>query len=291
MKRGSLLFTTAVTVPAIALAVYLPFREDVRPPTLQATASPPTVVIRPGQLAYRLPGEFLSGGRPVDAPEDNVRFRRSFEIMTHQVAATDYALCVAEGLCEAPDTAVDHDGKMPATGVNFRDAEAYARWLSDRTGETWRLPTDEEWAFAAAERFNDDGVGKEVDDPIARWLARYRNEAEAARGRDPLPKPQGHFGANSNGVYDVGGNVWEWTATCYRRAALDKDGRIDSRTDNCGVRVVAGKHRGYMSFFIRDGKSGGCAAGLPPDNLGIRLVKERPSMLSALRAIWRGPAG
>lgn len=111
------------------------------------------------------------------------------------------------------------------------------------------------------------------------------------QGRDPEPKPQGHFGANSNGLHDVGGNVWEWTTTCYRRVALDKNGRVDTRTDNCGVRVVAGKHRGYMSFFIRDGKSGGCAAGLPPDNLGIRLVRERPSMLSAFKALWRGATG
>jgi hypothetical protein len=41
---------------------------------------------------------------------------------------------------------------------------------------------------------------------------------------------------------------------------------------------VEGFHRTYMSNFIRDGKSGGCAVGKPPDSLGFRLVKERPGI-------------
>lgn len=46
-----------------------------------------------------------------------------------------------------------------------------------------------------------------------------------------------------------------------------------------------------MSFFIRDGKSGGCAAGMAPDNLGIRLVKGRPSLFAALKTFWRSATG
>jgi len=290
MKPGFLL-TTALVIPAIALAVYLT-RDPAGPAAPPAMAAPQTVAIAPGRLTYRLPGEFQTAERPVDAPEDRVRFRRSFDIMAYQVSAADYALCVADGACDQADGAVQHRQNLPATGVSFRDANAYAHWLSHKTGEGWRLPTDEEWAFAAAERFSDEGIDPNGgSDAIARWLARYRSESEAAKGRDPEPKPQGHFGTNSNGLHDVGGNVWEWTTTCYRRVALDRNGRVDTSTDNCGVRVVAGKHRGYMSFFIRDGKSGGCAAGLPPDNLGIRLVRERPSMLSAFKALWRGATG
>jgi hypothetical protein len=43
---------------------------------------------------------------------------------------------------------------------------------------------------------------------------------------------------------------------------------------NCGVRVVQGAHRTYMTDFIRDPRTGGCAAGVPPANLGFRLVVE-----------------
>jgi formylglycine-generating enzyme required for sulfatase activity len=75
-------------------------------------------------------------------------------------------------------------------------------------------------------------------------------------------------------VFDLSGNVWEWTSTCYVRATLAADGSIRRSIDNCGVHVVEGRHRTYMSNFIRDGKSGGCAAGTPPDNLGFRLVRD-----------------
>ncbi|WP_378940928.1 SUMF1/EgtB/PvdO family nonheme iron enzyme [Mesorhizobium sp. ANAO-SY3R2] len=288
MKPGILL-ATAIVAPAIALAVY---SRTGGPNRLEAPTGPSTVTITAGTLAYRLPGEFLKAERPVDAPAKDVRFRSSFEIMAYQVSAGDYALCVADGACETAESTRAGTADLPVTGVSFRDATAYAKWLSDRTGETWRLPTDEEWAFAAAERFTSDTLGVEdANNPATRWLARYRREAEAAKGRDPEPKPHGHFGANSKGVYDLAGNVWEWTSTCYRRASVNHQGDVDNSTDNCGVRVTGGQHRGYMSFFIRDGKSGGCAAGMAPDNLGIRLVKERPSLFATLKAFWRSAAG
>ena len=45
--------------------------------------------------------------------------------------------------------------------VSWRDASAYASWLSRKTGRTYRLPTDEEWVFAAGSRFTDDSLGAE----------------------------------------------------------------------------------------------------------------------------------
>jgi len=83
-------------------------------------------------------------------------------------------------------------------------------------------------------------------------------------------------------VVDLSGNVWEWTSTCFTRSALDEATR--SPTVNCGVRVVEGQHRSYVTDFIRDARAGGCAAGIPPTNLGFRLVVERGNTLPALVA-------
>jgi len=63
----------------------------------------------------------------------------------------------------------------------------------------------------------------------------------------------------------------EWTNICFVRTALDEAGKP---TVNCGARVVEGQHRIYVTDFIRDARAGGCAAGLPPSNLGFRLVRE-----------------
>jgi formylglycine-generating enzyme required for sulfatase activity len=244
-----------------------------------------TVTVLPGTLTFRQPGEYLRADRPIDAPLATTQFR-GFDIMKFQVSAADYALCVVDDGCSVADgSASKTPGEMPVTGVNYRDATAYAAWLSQATGENWRLPTDAEWAFAAAERFADEALGLDDDDganPAARWLARYRSEAGKAVP-EPEPKPRGHFGANDNGLVDVAGNVWDWTTTCYVRASLNADGTIEESTENCGVRVVGGRHRGYMSHFIRDGKSGGCAAGMAPHNLGIRLIREQASLVARFR--------
>lgn len=243
-----------------------------------------TVKVQPGNFTYHLPGEFLKSGRVVAAPVVERRFRRGIEIMKYQVSAAEYAACVAENACAAAD--MRNSGDEPVTGVNWRDAIAYANWLSLKTGDDWRLPSDEEWAFAAAERFGADASGAEEGDsanPAARWLAAYRYRA-TPRERDMQPRKRGHFGLNSNGLADISGNVWEWTDACYERIRLDAAGRHVGTTVNCGVRVIGGQHRGYMSNFLRDGKSGGCAAGMaPPDNLGFRLVREpRPAIGVAL---------
>jgi formylglycine-generating enzyme required for sulfatase activity len=261
-----------------------------RAPVAARLAPVETVTVVPGTFSFRLPGEYLQAGRPVDAPTRIVSFQAGFEVMKYQVGAGDYARCVTDGACEAADG--NATGDTPVTGVSYRDAEAYAAWLSRRTGESWRLPTDEEWSFAAAERLHDDALGLADDgNPATRWLARYRNEAAGKAERDPQPQPQGHFGANSKGVFDIGGNVWEWTSTCYVNAALRADATVEQSVENCGVRVADGRHRGYMSTFIRDGKSGGCAAGLAPDNLGIRLVRDSPSSVAVLKWLRAKHAG
>jgi len=80
---------------------------------------------------------------------------------------------------------------------------------------------------------------------------------------------------------DLAGNVWEWTDSCFVRTSLDEKKETVTNV-NCGVRVVEGAHRTYMTDFIRDPKSGGCSQGVPPANLGFRLVVElSPSVVAS----------
>jgi len=161
--------------------------------------------------------------------------------------------------------------------VSWRDADAYAAWLSRKTGEPYRLPTDEEWAYAAGSRYRDDSLPVDGNDPSKG--SRYARESSLKSEEiDSKPRPLGAFGANENGLLDVAGNVWEWTNTCFVRTALDEPGNALNSTANCGVRVVEGQHRAYVTDFIRDARAGGCAAGIPPSNLGFRLVRE-PKLL------------
>lgn len=266
-----------MTVGAVALLNWTEASEhrQTRPPAAI------TVAAAPGSFSHAEPGEFLMNERPVPAPRRRVAISQPLEIMKYQVSLDEYARCVSSGACKAADA--EGSGNVPVTGVSYLDAEAYARWYSEATGETWRMPTDEEWAHAASERFRGDMEPLEEDpqNPARAWLSSYQREVDLARKADPAPRSRGSFGMNSKGVADIAGNVWEWTSTCYARVTMAADGKAtETSVENCGVHVVEGFHRTYMSNFIRDGKSGGCAVGLPPDNLGFRLVRERPAAMT-----------
>lgn len=238
------------------------------------------VELDPGAVPYRLAGDFTHAGKPAEAPVLLLRFETPPAIMRHQVSSADYQACVEDGACRALDRDVVIAIDRPAVQVSWHDADAYARWLSHKTGESYRLPTDEEWAFAAGSKFADDGVPVDDNDPSKRWIARY--ERETGRDADSAARGFGTFGVNENGLFDLSGNVWEWTATCFVRSVLDDAGQTIRQSKNCGVRVAEGAHRAYVTDFIRDARAGGCAAGTPPSNLGFRLVREQRSVTSGL---------
>ena len=247
-----------------------------------AGLEPAMIELAPGTLSYRAAGEFTKTGKVVEAPLLAIRLERPLSIMQHQVSSADYQACVDDGACHALDQDVVVALDRPAVQVSWHDASAYAAWLSRRTGRHYRLPTDQEWAIAAGSKFADDGVAVDPDNPAQRWIARY--DREARRDSDTVVRPFGAFGINEHGLADLSGNVWEWTATCFTRSALDDAGGLAKTNANCGVRIAEGAHRAYVTDFIRDARAGGCAAGTPPDNLGFRLVREEASVLDRMAA-------
>jgi formylglycine-generating enzyme required for sulfatase activity len=258
-----------------AAALASPFAMTAVTPSNTLPSAREFAALKAENFSYRIAGDFSRDGKPVAAPLRQMKLASSFAIMTRQVTAAEYARCVDDGGCPRIPQASTKDN-MPMVGVNWRDATAYAQWMTRITGKLHRLPTDEEWVFAAAEKASDDAlpvIG--TADPVKAWIARY--EAETSRERPALlaPQPIGAFGRNERGLQDVAGNVWEWTDTCFVRHDVESSGAMRVTNTNCGVRVVQGAHRAYMTDFIRDPRAGGCAAGVPPANLGFRLVIEQ----------------
>ncbi len=233
-----------------------------------------TIHLAAAHQDYRPAGDFRQGTRVVDAPKHR-QDAPALDIMKHHVTEANYAQCVAAGACPPVPSAGRTDHAQ--TGVNHADATAYAAWFTKRTGQHWRVPTDAEWLRAATERGSEDGFSEAANgaDPSRRWIAAYLREVELRGEADLEAHPTGHFGVNSAGVADMAGNIWEWTETCFQNGTLSADGSsIVTQSAYCGVRAVQGKHRAFVIDFIRDARSGGCAAGVPPDYLGFRLVRE-----------------
>ena len=246
-----------------------------------SAALPDLIQLPPKAFPYRANGEFTQGGRPVLAPMTTGEVPHRLAIMTHQVTAAEYSRCVEARACPRSEREAGAFDR-PAVKVNWYDAQAYAAWLSRETGQHFRLPTDEEWSYAAASRVTDNAVVTQ-NNPGQRAVASYEFEANLTGDLDREPRPIGSFGANENGLVDLAGNVWEWTDTCFNRHALDGEGRTVSATTYCGIRIAEGRHRAYMLDFVRDSRNGGCSVGTPPTNLGFRLVGDEDE---AWHGLW-----
>ena len=122
----------------------------------------------------------------------------------------------------------------PATCLNVSDAEAYAAWLSQRTGKTYRLLSEAQWEYAARggtssrRSFGDD----ERELGAHAWLISNSNDRT---------QPVGGKRANPYGLYDVHGNVWEWTRDCYQDTyrGLGSNDPVNE-SGACSLRVLRG---------------------------------------------------
>jgi formylglycine-generating enzyme required for sulfatase activity len=243
-----------------------------------------------GQVSYYPPGDFTRQGQPANPGRVTARFEQGLAIMKHQVSQADYTLCVADGACKPlarnhrSNALPDH----PVVGVSWQDANSFAVWLSAKTGQAYRLPTYQEWVFAAGSAYKEDVLLDAIDpdNPATYWLAEYELESQRKSAVDATVQPFGSFGVNEAGLQDMVGNVWDWTDTCHVRVYLDANGRaVNGDGSNCGIRVVAGPHRSYITDFIRDPKGGACSVGIPPSNLGFRLVRDDTASGVAAQAI------
>lgn len=236
---------------------------------------PDLIQIDAGPYSYRPAGDFRIDTRIVDAPEEQRFAEQSFEIMKYHVSQAEYVACVADEACYPSNGGVSTT--LAQVNISYIDAQAYASWFSKKTGQKWRLPTDEEWVRAAGDRFKETILGdiSNSADPSKLWIRKYFEEAAKRGASDPALRPIGTFGENDLGVADINGNIWEWTVTCFINGKVSSDGQhLVETKDYCGVRAAQGKHRAFIIDFVRDAKSGGCAVGIPPDNLGFRLVRD-----------------
>jgi formylglycine-generating enzyme required for sulfatase activity len=138
----------------------------------------------------------------------------------------------------------------PVVCVTWNDAQAYVAWLSKRTGKHYRLPTDEEWEYAARA-----GTGTPFywGSTASHTYANYGLDkccAPAAEGPDKweYTSPVGSFPPNSFGLVDMAGNVFEWVQTCadaFEKLPLRKDGH------GCTYRYARGGAYGERPAMMR----------------------------------------
>ena len=140
------------------------------------------------------------------------------------VSGADWRRPRGAGAAEAP---ADH----PVTQVSWNDAAAFCAWEGAEDGQPKRLPTEVEWEHAARGGVNDRSAyawGDRLDEGgrlrANTWTGTFPGGDDGADGFRDGTSPVGTFGETALGLTDMGGNVWEWTASWYRPYPLGADG-------------------------------------------------------------------
>ncbi|MFO1428622.1 MAG: SUMF1/EgtB/PvdO family nonheme iron enzyme [Candidatus Competibacteraceae bacterium] len=137
----------------------------------------------------------------------------------------------------------------PVVCVSWNDAMAYVEWLSKQTGQKYRLPTEAEWEYAAragtatARYWGDDPdegcTFANGADQSAKAQFKWTYIMECQDGY-AYTAPVGHFRPNAWGLYDMLGNVWEWTCSEYDKDYGGAEQRCVSDRKSSDFRVLRG---------------------------------------------------
>jgi formylglycine-generating enzyme required for sulfatase activity len=326
--RSSNYFRAAAVIPTVALFLLTACAPE--EPTAKSADSQefrdcdncPAMVWLPA-------GEFLMGtaeadrlidprtGKPAtnDGPQHEVRIGNRFALGKYEVTLGEFAGFVAETghqttdgcmefsppetftISEAFDwdrTGFEQAPDHPVVCVSWFDAMAYVNWLSKRTGEDYRLPSEAEWEYAARAGatgpyfWGDNEVQAcdyaNVRSPGAHTISQRQLEADEKEGFPcddgvALSSAVGVFLPNDFGLHDVQGNAWEWVADCnhkdYQEAPTDGGAWGDESAPDGGCQF--GVIRGGSFLNLVERSSVTVRAGRPQSgratNMGFRVAR------------------
>jgi formylglycine-generating enzyme required for sulfatase activity len=178
-------------------------------------------------------------------------------------------------------------GTHPVTCVSWNDAKAYVGWLSTKTGHSYRLPSASEWEYAA--RAGGEAVQPWSANGSAACAAANVADASAAQrypGWTAFPcndgyvytAPVGSFKANSFGLNDMLGNVFQWTEDCWHADYNGAPFNGSARTDgDCSEHELRGGSWFSTPAYVRANYRNHFAADYRTSSVGIRLVRDSGS--------------
>ena len=225
----------------------------------------PEMVIIQGREFIRGDAQGDSDERPPTAVKPG-----TYAIGVFEVTFDEYGRFCASTNCDMPDDEGGGRGNNPVVNVSWQDAKAYTEWLSNKTRKRYRLPSDAEWEYAA--RAGADTTYWWGDET---GIARANCEGCNSLWDGAQIAPVGKFAANSFGLHDTAGNVFEWVADCYHDSFADApaDGS-PLQKPGCGKRVIRG---GAWSFPPKEIRSANRWRDFPArssDDTGFRVARD-----------------
>ncbi|WP_269522816.1 SUMF1/EgtB/PvdO family nonheme iron enzyme [Coraliomargarita parva] len=229
-------------------------------------------------------GTFLMGspmrepGRlPNEGPQGSVTFTRGFWMGTYEVTQSQY-----RGLMEQNPSEFG-TGQHPVDSVSWKDAQYFCSLLTKfeadanrlPEGYVYRLPTEAEWEYAA--RAGTTGAfsfGDEADSSMGAFRGVYPPDSVRTSGADGYGTHKvGSFAPNNWGLYDVHGNVKEWTLDVYNGRLEGRD-QVDPRPreEDGGRITVRGGSWEDFAVRVRSAARDSVREDLNSNSIGFRVV-------------------
>ena len=236
----------------------------------------PTMVVIPA-------GSFMMGSPPSEperldseGPQQRIRIREAFALSQHEVTFREWDACVADGGCShRPDDRGWGRGNRPVINVSWDDIQEYIAWINDRTDGGYSLPSEAQWEYAArAGTTTPFWTGQRISTDQANFDGNYTYNGSREGSYRRQTVPVGSFEANPWGLYDVHGNVWEWTQDCWADTLRHhpESGAANLRGD-CSGRVLRGGSWRYVPIVLRSAFRGRFSSSDRDNDLGFRLLK------------------
>ena len=244
----------------------------------ECSACPVMTVIAPGKFMMGSPNTEL-GRAGSEGPQHQVTIGHRFAFGRFSVTFDDWDACVADGNCSGYSPADQGwgRGKRPVVNVSWNEANVYLAWLSHKTGRTYRLPTEAEREYAArAGTTTPFWWGSSITTEQANYNGNFAYGDGGVRGEmRGQSVPVDSFLPNPWGLFQMHGNVSEWTQDCWNDNYYTDpptDGSAWTNPD-CKLRVRRGGSIGSPPQVLRSAArlSGPQANGQP--FIGLRLVR------------------
>ena len=234
------------------------FQDRFRWRLLRTVAAPEMLVIPAGRFLIGSPED--ENARNDDEYQHQVVIAEPFAVSRYPLTFADYDyFCRATGYDRPADEGWGR-GSHPVIHVSWYDAVAYCQWLSERTGQHYRLPTEAEWEYACRA-----GTATAFcyGDTLAPEQANYHLGQTC---------PVGQFPANAWGLHDMHGNVEEWVSSCYDSDYSGEE-QHSTEIDDPSPRAIRGGswHTPVMALRSAARSSGHPDSRLP--HLGFRIVR------------------
>ena len=238
------------------------------------SSCPQLVVVPAGSYQMgslqREPGRSPSEGAP-----QAIEVRSRLAVGVHEVTFAEWDTCAEAGGCGGYLPEDEAWGRLdhPVINVSWSDVQAYVAWLSEETGGRYRLLSEAEWEY----------VSRAGTLTARYWGESMSTQCEYANGGDgDSPCADGHastapvasYQANRFGLYDVLGNVWEWTQDCWTDRPTDRNDARPVDYDDCSRRVVRGGSWADSPDLLRSANRGSYVQGTRTNRVGFRVVRD-----------------